>query len=123
MKRILVVEDDDVLREALMFDCVRHGYEAQGCSSGNEALERLGRERFDLALSDWRMPDGDGECLLRGLESLSAAPGVILISGLDDLALDAAALRRVLAVFPKPFDRKELFKAIEKALNSRPPAP
>jgi CheY-like chemotaxis protein len=120
MKRILIAEDDEALRDAMLFDCRRRGYEARGCASGNEALEIVLQGGVDLVFSDWRMPDGDGEQLLAQLKALPQAPPIIFITGLDELSLDDPRCFGAFAVFNKPFDRAELFKAAEKAVNSRP---
>jgi CheY-like chemotaxis protein len=64
MKRILVVEDDDVVRKNLSTFLARAGYETDQAIDGIEALEKLKLTPFDLVLSDIVMPRMDGLALI-----------------------------------------------------------
>jgi CheY-like chemotaxis protein len=55
-KKILVVEDEAASRKILRYSLGREGYETAGAKDGIEAMELLGQLRFDLVLSDLRMP-------------------------------------------------------------------
>jgi PAS domain S-box-containing protein len=84
--RILVVDDDDNNREILARRLEREGYQAIAVASGPAALERLGREGFDLVLLDIFMPGMDGFQVLQQMKAraeLQDIP-VIVLSALDD---------------------------------------
>ena len=117
---ILIVDDDDALREAMTFDFSRRGYQVSSASSGNRALDGLSRSPVDLILSDVRMPDGDGIQLLHRVRQLHyELPLLIFITGYADLSLEEAYDQGADAVFGKPFDRAELFAAVLRALQPR----
>ena len=58
--RILIVEDDDLLRTSMTARLRKWGHDAEACDCLAEAGDSLDREAFDLVLSDMRLPDGDG---------------------------------------------------------------
>ena len=62
--KILVVEDDDALRDALLVTLEAAGHRPTGAAGGREALELLARERFNMVISDLRMAPMDGLQLL-----------------------------------------------------------
>lgn len=69
MKRILVVEDDDVVRKNLSTFLARAGYETDQATDGIEALDKLKLTPFDLVLSDIVMPRMDGLALIERIGS------------------------------------------------------
>ena len=85
--RILVVDDDRAINRSLVRKFTRHGCSAIGAYDGHEALEQLGRERFDGVLLDLLMPVEDGFQVLaqRGATPNAATPVYVLTSlGRDD---------------------------------------
>lgn len=118
-KKILIVDDEDDLREALAISLQRSGYCVVEASCGKEALALIQNEKPDLVLSDVRMPNGDGIFLVKKLilEQL-AYPPVIFITGYADLTVEEAYDLGVEAIFPKPFDLGNLNEAIKLILKS-----
>jgi len=114
---ILVVDDEEFLRQAIGFDYEMRDYKVLLAANGREAFDILCREKVDLVLSDVRMPNGDGIELLDRIKERDPALPVIFISGYSDLSLEEAYARGVEAVFPKPFDRKALAAAVETAIQ------
>ena len=116
---ILIVDDEDDLREAIAFDFSRKGYRALTASGGHEALQTIENEKVDLVITDVHMPKGDGvELLDRIKERFVSLPVFVFIgcSSALDLSPEAAYEKGAEAVFSKPFDRKELFEAVMLAL-------
>jgi DNA-binding NtrC family response regulator len=115
--RILLVDDEqhvlDSMREALR--PYRPAYTASFAASGREALALLATERFDVVVSDLRMPEMDGAVLLG--EVLRRHPETVrmLLSGQTEIhqAARAAAVAHVLLA--KPCGGRELLAAIESA--------
>lgn len=88
---ILVVEDDPSLRELLEDELVDAGYAVNTAGSAEAALKTLQGDRFDLVLSDLRLPGANGLELLKAVQASSPAPGFIIITafGTVEQAVDA----------------------------------
>src|SRR5690606_5308546 len=78
--RVLLVDDDVDLRRMLSRLLRRAAFEVVEVDSGRTALAELGKQRFDVVLSDVHMPDGDGLEVLRGVRRIDLDLPVILIS-------------------------------------------
>ena len=77
MKRILVVDDDDSLRELLATALSQDDRVVDTARDGLEALELLNQSRYDLILSDLRMPGLDGPALYEALRATPQTPPTI----------------------------------------------
>jgi CheY-like chemotaxis protein len=116
--KILVVDDEEDLRDAISFDFTRRGFKVSVAGSGNEAFRMLEKDRPDVVLSDVRMPDGDGIMLLDKMRAnFDKMPVVIFITGYADIPLEQAYSKGVDAVFNKPFNSKDLYEAVQRALQ------
>ena len=120
MTRILIVEDDAPLRDALATSLQAHGYEASEAGTAEEAVVLAGHDLPDLVLLDLSLPGADGFHALRRLRSFTSIPVVVLTvrDAKDDkiAALDGGADDYVV----KPFDLDELLARIRAALRRRP---
>jgi len=105
-RRILIVDDEPVLRELLAFVLMDSGYEVRGASNGAEALALCQEERFDLVLLDVMMPVMDGREFLRARDLSACRVPVIVMSAVR--ALDVLKQPGVVAFLPKPFDLVEM---------------
>ncbi|MFD8421642.1 response regulator [Streptomyces sp. NPDC059466] len=83
--RLLVVEDDDVIREALRTMLIRCGYEVLTKGTGRDGLRSSCLQRADLVLLDVMLPDFDGMQLLRRLRTVSDVPVIFLTARSDPL--------------------------------------
>jgi two-component system alkaline phosphatase synthesis response regulator PhoP len=117
-RRILVVEDDRTLRQALTFNLTREGYEVSGASNGEQALTVAQAQRFDLILLDLMLPGMGGIELLRVLRREGNATPVIVVSAKGD-EIDRVVGLKVGAddYVTKPFSRPELLARIEAVLR------
>lgn len=119
-KKILVVDDEVELCEALCFDINEAGYIAVKAHSGRQAIELLSKQSFDLIITDVKMPDGDGIELLKDIKSKNnEEPVVLLVSGFTDIRPEEAYNLGAEGVFPKPFKIENLIGHIEKCLLPR----
>jgi two-component system KDP operon response regulator KdpE len=118
--RILIVEDDAPLRDALATSLQAHGYEASEAGTAEEAVVLAGHDLPDLVLLDLSLPGADGFHALQRLRSFTSIPVVVLTvrDAKDDkiAALDGGADDYVV----KPFDLDELLARIRAALRRRP---
>src|SRR3954464_15303415 len=113
--RILIADDDEQIREVL-HELLSEDYECAEVSSGEEALERVAGESFDLVLSDIMM---GGITVLEMLpQVLKQAPDtvVIMIRGEQNIESAIEALRaRAFDYITKPFDLQHVEAAVNRA--------
>lgn len=115
--RILVVEDFELLREAVAGWLKLDGHAVATATGGIEAVKLLASEHFDLVLTDIIMPEGDGIELIRHLRSASPSTGIIAMSAGNRYftarnGLDVARALGADCTLAKPFDRNQLSEAI-----------
>jgi len=113
--KVLVVEDDDALRDALLVTLEAAGHHPVGAGGGGEALELLARGRFSMVISDLRMAPMDGLQLLAEIRSRQPALPVLLMTAFGDVDKAVAAMRGGACDFMlKPFEPKALLAQIER---------
>ena len=114
--RVLVVDDDDALRESLELFLASEGFDVVAAADGPSALAQLERAAVDVVLCDLRMPGMDGLELLPQLLRLVPGLTVILMSayGARELAIEALK-RGAYDYLAKPFPPSEALLAIRKA--------
>jgi excisionase family DNA binding protein len=121
--RILVVDDEDTVRDLIARALLGAGYDVAVAANGPAALERLAESGTDLLITDLRMPGMDGLSLIR--EARKTAPGlpVIVITGFstEETAADAVALG-VAGYLTKPFRLSRILAATARALGEPVPA-
>lgn len=106
--KILVVEDDDILRKVMASVCAKIATVAEA-ASGNEAIAHLMSNRVDLIFTDLCMTDGSGADLLDWVMAThKKAPVVILVTGEAHLTSAQALLKGAHSIVDKPFRVKEL---------------
>ena len=116
-KKILVVDDEDGLRELLRLDLEDEGFDVIEANSGDSAFELLQTTSVDLVISDIRMPKGNGIELVRKIKARDAkVPTIILLTGFADLAIDEAYNLGVAGIMSKPWDAAALTQMIKKCL-------
>jgi len=113
--RVLVVEDEEVFRDAIVFEFQRKGFLVSSAANGREALEILSKLRIDVVISDIIMPEVNGIELLARVKSINPnLPIVMLMTGYSDITSESARSKGADALFSKPFDRKTLVDAVMK---------
>ena len=121
MARILVAEDEEVLRDLIVRGLAQDGHEVLSAQDGAEALDMLCRasEPFDLLLADIRMPLMDGIAL--ALTAARDRPGlvILLMTTYTDQRARASSLDRLIqGVISKPFTLETLRAAVATALRA-----
>lgn len=110
-KRVLVVDDDEPLREAMTRTLTRAGYQVVGAGSGADAVEAWRATRPDVAVIDVFLRDAGGLGVARALRRELADLPVLFVTGLS-----LPALRQALAPSPvlfKPFTRRQLVASLQ----------
>jgi CheY-like chemotaxis protein len=117
--KVLLVDDDDAVRNALRRVLESRGYQVRACRSGAEALGSIDGGEFDALVSDVRMPGMSGLALLRAVRDHDLDLPVILMSGSPDF--ESAAQAAQLGAFQyliKPIESERLGQVIELAANA-----
>jgi len=117
-KRVLIVDDEEIIRYSLVNILKGYGYDAIDVSSGNEAVKLMSEQRIHLVLSDLVMEDMDGLQLLENVKLVSPRTIVIIITGYGSLKTAVSALR--LGAYDyllKPCDEEELLYRVKRALE------
>ncbi|OPZ61133.1 MAG: Nitrogen assimilation regulatory protein [Deltaproteobacteria bacterium ADurb.Bin510] len=117
-QRILVVDDEEIVRYSLVNILSARGYEVEGVASAEEALNRLYVKDYNLVLTDLLMEGMDGLELLENIKVITPRTMVIVITGYGSIKTAVQALR--LGVYDyliKPCDEEELTLRISRALE------
>ena len=118
--KMLVVDDDDALRNALVRFLSNQGHSVSSASTGQQALDLVGEDGFDLMLLDIRMPGMSGIDVVP--EALHQDPdlAILMLSALSDATSAAICMQRgAIDYLTKPIELNDLSKAIDRALRRR----
>jgi EAL domain-containing protein (putative c-di-GMP-specific phosphodiesterase class I)/CheY-like chemotaxis protein len=117
--RVLVVDDDSDVRQAVGLALTASGYDTCCAASGRDAADLVRGVAFDAVITDIRMPDMNGIELLRALRYNDEELPVILMTGCPEVATAAEAVAlRAFAYLEKPFELGELQKVVRNAVNA-----
>lgn len=121
-KRVLVAEDEDVIRETVIDILTRSGAAVESANDGNSALAKLaGGPPFDLVLSDIKMPQKTGYEVFAAAKAANPSCPVVLITGFGydpDHSIVRASKEGLAGVLFKPFKVDQLLDTVRKALTS-----
>lgn len=121
MSSILVVDDDQSMREFLEILLTKEGYQVDLASSGEEGIEILSDKSFDLVISDIRMRNLNGIDVLRKAKQINPETMVIMISAFATAETAVEAMREgAYDYVPKPFKVNEFKRIVCDTLESRP---
>lgn len=123
MTRILVAEDDDSVRAFVVSALTMKGYEVVAAEDGGLAAEIVDEEqgRFDLLLSDIKMPIMDGIALALHVAAVHPDITIVLMTGFADQRERAHGLDALIYdVITKPFTLADLLVKVEDALAGKP---
>jgi CheY-like chemotaxis protein len=119
-RRVLLVEDEDMVRKVVSRMLTSRGYEVHAAASGTEAMavcDRSEGEDFDLLVTDLMMPDGGGLGVARELTARMPSLKVLLVSGYSPSGTDGWDPARF-RFLTKPFGSAELSRAIDELFLS-----
>ncbi|MCG3121449.1 MAG: Regulatory protein AtoC [bacterium] len=120
MPRILIVEDDRNTLSGLLEILQEEGYEVKGVDSGPKALRLLERERFDILLTDLKMPEIDGMQLYDQTVTLAPEMRTIVMTAYSSVKDAVDAMKRgVYEYLTKPLNLDELFVILKKAVEDQ----
>lgn len=123
--RVLVAEDNIVLSDILRFNLSRAGLVVAVARNIHEAKTHLGAQQFDLMITDFQMPDGNGDELCRFVREECQLTIPIILCSAKGLEINAAALRdtwSLAAVIFKPFSMSDIVKRVCSLTATQPTA-
>jgi DNA-binding NtrC family response regulator len=113
---ILIVDDEEIIRDLLAE--VLEDYTVSQASDGREAIDILKERKFDLVITDLRMPNVPGEEVVKYARETYPDIGVIVISAYSSLhTVSQSITNGACAFLSKPFSIKELMQTVETALD------
>jgi DNA-binding NtrC family response regulator len=116
--RILVIDDDRVIRQTLAITLEDEGYTVDTAENGKEAIEKTNANFYNLAIVDWRLPDFEGTKLMRRLKETTPKMAKIMLTGYPSMnnAIDAVN-ERADAFFTKPVAMDKLLVKMKELLE------
>jgi DNA-binding NtrC family response regulator len=119
--KILVVEDQDAMRESLAIAFRDEGYQVECVASGEEAIQKIyDHHVYDLVISDLKMKKIDGLEVLKAVKSASPSTEVVLITAYGTIGTAVQAIRDgAYDYVTKPFRHQEILKVVNKALEKK----
>jgi DNA-binding NtrC family response regulator len=106
--RLLVADDEVHIRDILRDFFQRKKYQVDTASTGREVIEKLKTDKPDILLLDLRMPDMNGEDVLKFIDDNRISVGIIIITGYPGEVKDRKLLNRTYDFIVKPFDLEYL---------------
>ncbi len=120
MKKILVVEDEELMRSILRRLLTEEGYDVYTADSAESALKIFGEHEISVVMTDIRMPGIDGLELLDCLKQISDETIVIIMTAYSSVDSAVAALRKgAYDYIAKPFVNEELLQCVRNAITQR----
>lgn len=126
MTRVLIIDDEDLVRRAFCLVLGKAGFETVEAASGRWAVDRLGEIAPDLVIVDLVMPDQDGFDTISQIQKIRPELPIIAVTGGGPMGPDRL-IQRVTAMgvglaLKKPVDRQELIAAVNAAAGLGQPA-
>lgn len=119
-EKVLVVDDEEAIREVVSTLLEAQGYRCMTCENGRVALEKFRQDTFDLVLSDIVMPEMDGMKLLAELRAADPDVPVIMVTAMHDISIALEAIRAgAYDYILKPFEKDQLYLSVRRALEHR----
>lgn len=119
-KTILVVDDEQDLRELIELSLQSAGYRTLSAGSGQRAIDLASENEVDAVLSDIRMPEGDGVFLLKHFARHFPKIPVYIMTGFTDYPTEELLELGAKSVLLKPFQLSTMHEKIQEGLGPRP---
>jgi len=119
-RRILIIDDDEVIRETMTMLLEEEGYIVDTAENGKEAIAKTFTNTYNLALVDWRLPDFEGTKLIGQLKETVPKMAKIMLTGYPSMhnAVDAVNAQAD-AFFCKPADTMAILEKIKSLLKQQ----
>lgn len=102
-RKFLIVDDEQIILDVFCEILELHGAKVDTAKNGNVAFEKIINNKFDLIISDVRMPECSGITLLQKLQKVDVKlPPIVMVSAFSDLSNARAKELGAIGLFPKP---------------------
>lgn len=119
-ERILVVDDEQIIRESLSFVLRKEGFEVEEAQNGKIAYEKVSESSYDLVITDLEMPEMKGVELLERIKKLNIQTSMIVITAFGSLDTAISALRNGASDYIlKPVEFDELIIKVKKLFETK----
>jgi len=115
-KKILIVDDEEVIRKFLKINLIKWGYEVLEAADGVQAVEQLGKDHFDLLICDIMMPKKDGWQVLKEVKSNPKTmhiPAIVLTAKNEDTDMFKGYDSGADYYMMKPFTKAQLLYGLK----------
>jgi len=115
-KRILIVDDEEVIRKFLKIHLNKLGYEVTEAEDGQKAIDRIGERKFDLIICDVMMPNKNGWEVIKEVKSnpeLNEIPIILLTAKNDDVDMFKGYELGANYYMTKPFTKDQLLYGLK----------
>ena len=120
LARIIVVDDDESIRKVLATVLEEKGYTVDTAENGKQAIEKTGKNFYNLGLFDIRLPDIEGTVLLAKVKDTTPRMRKIIVTGYPSLQNAVEALNKGAdAYILKPFDMDKVLQTIKEQLKNQ----
>ena len=122
-RKVLIVDDEEVIRRFLRIHLDKLGYEVREAADGEQALEELGKDDFDLLICDILMPKKDGWEVVREVKSNSKTkhlPVILLTAKNEDSDMFKGYDLGASYYMTKPFTKAQLIYGLRLMFNDAP---
>ena len=118
--RLLVLDDDEDIREIYVQVLAQNGYEVDAAADGEAGWEALQVRHYDLLVTDHIMPNMTGLELVKKVGASGLSLAIVFASGsLSPVELQRQSPIPIAAALPKPFSPEELVKTVQRVLRER----
>jgi CheY-like chemotaxis protein len=119
-RKILVVDDEEVIRKFLRIHLAKLGYEVKEAADGEQAIEQLGKDDFDLLICDIMMPKKDGWEVIKEAKSnpkMKDIPVIVLTAKIEDSDMFKGYDLGANYYMTKPFTKAQLLYGLKLMFN------
>ncbi|MEA2031681.1 MAG: response regulator [candidate division Zixibacteria bacterium] len=116
-RSILIVDDEEIIR-SFLFEILSDDYDVSVVGDGDDAIERIKKCRYDLIITDLKMPHVSGEEVVKFARETNSDYKVIVISGFSSLHTVSQSINNGACAFlSKPFSIKELIRTVSNTME------
>jgi DNA-binding NtrC family response regulator len=118
--KILVIDDEDIVRISVSRALAPEGYEIKTVKDGSEGMKQLEQEEFDLVLTDLKMPNMDGIEVLSNIKNRWPKTDVVIVTGYQTVETAVKAIKLGAADYiEKPFTPDSLIATVSGVFRTR----
>lgn len=116
---VLVVDDEDVMRNLFTDLLTEQGYEVIAVKNGREAVEKVKEINFAIAFIDVHMPVMNGVGTLKAIRKIKPQTRIVMMDSFPDTLIEEAKREKAITCIHKPFEIKEVTNLIEEVVKQK----